>query len=244
MSPNYGAGFVKGDRRFQICMLNLSVVQNANVVVQNKAPQTISSADPYAITNGDPFNGQSFLNYVDLMCWNLLPKSKGSVLINTANPFHMPTLTYGFYTDSDTLKNGLDNDLTATAAMLDIVNSIAEDVNSLLPGSNVKMTTPNAENLIGDGANANDPANYQQNAVAKDLVKAQVLVPFAVPWHPTGTCRMSSSPSSGVVDKKLRVFGCRHLRIADNSIIPIIPSGNTQDVAYAIGEICADLLLH
>jgi choline dehydrogenase len=242
-SPNYGAGFTEGQRKFQIFVLNLSTVALADSLAQLEAPETIDSSHPYAITDGNFLNGQTGLNFLDFMCWNLLPKSKGSALINTGNPFQMPTLDYGFFSDSDELRNGSTSDLTASAAMVDIVNAIAEDFTALVPGSNVVMTNPSPKNIVGNGAPANDPANVQQNTVAKDTIKAQSVTPFSVPWHPTGTCRMSDSPATGVVDKKLRVFGCRRLRCADNSVIPIIPSGNTQNVAYAIGEICADLIL-
>lgn len=59
--------------------------------------------------------------------------------------------------------------------------------------------------------------------------------------HPVGTCMMGEDESS-VVDSALRVRGLDGLRIADASVIPSIPSNNTNATVYAIAEKAADLL--
>ncbi|CAG8887289.1 unnamed protein product [Penicillium egyptiacum] len=55
-------------------------------------------------------------------------------------------------------------------------------------------------------------------------------------FHPCGTARLSKSIHQGVVDSKLRVHGVRNLRIADASVIPIIPDCRIQNSVYLIGE--------
>ena len=45
-----------------------------------------------------------------------------------------------------------------------------------------------------------------------------------------------------VVDDRLRVRGLEGLRIADASIFPTMPSGNTNAPSIMIGERCADFL--
>ncbi|MFC4508314.1 MULTISPECIES: GMC family oxidoreductase [Streptomyces] len=59
--------------------------------------------------------------------------------------------------------------------------------------------------------------------------------------HPVGTCMMGEDEVS-VVDSALRVRGLDGLRVADASVIPSIPSNNTNATVYAIAEKAADLL--
>jgi len=60
-------------------------------------------------------------------------------------------------------------------------------------------------------------------------------------YHPIGTCRMGQGPNT-VVDDQLRVHGLDGLRVADASIFPTMPSGNTNAPSIMVGEKCADLI--
>ena len=59
--------------------------------------------------------------------------------------------------------------------------------------------------------------------------------------HACGTAAMGTGPDA-VVDAELRVFGVDGLRVADASVIPVIPTGNTQAAVIAIAERAADLI--
>lgn len=61
-------------------------------------------------------------------------------------------------------------------------------------------------------------------------------------FHPCGTCKMGLDDMA-VTDPRLRVRGIDRLRIADASVIPIIPTCNTHAPVTMIGERAADFLM-
>jgi len=62
-----------------------------------------------------------------------------------------------------------------------------------------------------------------------------------VAQHPTSTCAMGMGERS-VVDSELRVIGVEGLRVADCSVMPTVPGGNTNLPAFMVGEKAADLI--
>jgi choline dehydrogenase len=62
-------------------------------------------------------------------------------------------------------------------------------------------------------------------------------------WHPAGTCRMGPDPGSGaVVDLQLRVHGVTGLRVADASVLPVIPNAPLNATVLAVAERAAELI--
>lgn len=77
---------------------------------------------------------------------------------------------------------------------------------------------------------------------SRDQVRAFARQAAGTYHHQVGTCKMGTDDLS-VVDPQLRVRGVEGLRVADASIIPFVPSGNTNAPAIMIGEKAAELIL-
>ncbi|GAA2931128.1 GMC family oxidoreductase N-terminal domain-containing protein [Microbacterium luteolum] len=60
--------------------------------------------------------------------------------------------------------------------------------------------------------------------------------------HQVGTCRMGTD-AAAVVDPRLRVHGIEGLRVIDASVMPTVPTGNTNAPAAMIGERGAEFAL-
>jgi choline dehydrogenase-like flavoprotein len=121
-----------------------------------------------------------------------------------------------------------------------VTNSLTEpeDVQALVTGMRrareMAAAGPLAEAVAreifpGDGVESDDD-------LAADLRRRVELI-----YHPVGTCKMGSGEEA-VVDAELRVRGIEGLRVADASIMPVIPGGNTNAPAIMVGERGADLI--
>jgi choline dehydrogenase len=62
-------------------------------------------------------------------------------------------------------------------------------------------------------------------------------------YHPSGTCRMGTDRLA-VTDPELRVRGIDGLRVADASVMPVIPNAHPNATVLAIGEKAAAMLGH
>jgi choline dehydrogenase-like flavoprotein len=83
-------------------------------------------------------------------------------------------------------------------------------------------------------------ANRRGRAPLGDRELLEAAVPMA---HPCGTCAIGrSGDPMAVVDSACRVHGVSGLRVVDASIMPRIPSANTNLPTIMIGERAADLI--
>jgi choline dehydrogenase len=74
-----------------------------------------------------------------------------------------------------------------------------------------------------------------------DEILAHIRRDGGTVYHPCGTARMGED-SLAPVDSRLRLKGVAGLRVADASVMPLVPSSNIQPAALMIGERAAAFL--
>jgi choline dehydrogenase len=142
------------------------------------------------------------------------PQARGHVWLRSADPTDKPRIITNVL--------GPPDDLASLLAGMRLAREIANQ--SPLRETIVKELKPGSE-AVGD------------EDLAADLRRRLMLI-----YHPVGTCRMSNTDQDAVVDSQLRVHGIEGLRVADASIMPIIPGGNTNAPTIMIAEKAADLI--
>ncbi|MEM8502342.1 MAG: GMC family oxidoreductase N-terminal domain-containing protein [Cyanobacteria bacterium P01_D01_bin.1] len=140
------------------------------------------------------------------------PQSRGSVSIRSEDPFAAPVIQPN-YLQSKTDLNVLVEGVRLSRKLADTLAFAPFNGGEIAPGMGCKPLE--IEQYI------------RQNA--------------STVWHPVGTCKMGHDVQA-VVDPQLRVHGIEGLRIADASVMPTIPSGNTNAACIMIGEKAADLI--
>jgi choline dehydrogenase len=143
------------------------------------------------------------------------PHSRGSLRLAGADPLLPPVLDPNYLADN--------RDLDALVTGLGIVREIGR-------------------------ASALDPWRGEEVLPTPDItddaaLRAYVRDSLMTYWHYVGTCRIGMDDMA-VVDERLRVRGIDGLRVADASVIPSIPSANTNATVLAIAERAAELLTH
>lgn len=167
---------------------------------------------PYAIKDPKRRKLQTFPS-MTIACYQLRPESLGSIHIRSADPDAQPAIRFNFLADSIDQRTMVDGfRMMRRIAEARPMDSLRGEEYS--PGRDVR-----SDDEILDWIRANSQTAY----------------------HPIGTCRMGSGPNA-VVDDRLKVQGLDGLRVADASIFPTMPSGNTNAPAIMVGEKAADLI--
>lgn len=78
-------------------------------------------------------------------------------------------------------------------------------------------------------------------ATDDDAMLAYIRGTGTTVYHPCGTCRMGSDDGA-VVDPQLRLHGLAGLRIADASVMPLVPTSNIQPAVMMIAERAAEMM--
>jgi choline dehydrogenase-like flavoprotein len=76
---------------------------------------------------------------------------------------------------------------------------------------------------------------------SRDDVREYIRENATTYQHVVGTCKMGVDELA-VVDPELRVYGVERLRVADASVMPAVPSGNTHAPTTMIAERASDLV--
>ncbi len=76
---------------------------------------------------------------------------------------------------------------------------------------------------------------------SREAIDAFIRETATTNFHVCGTCAMGTA-AAAVVDPECRVHGIEGLRVVDASVMPCIPSGNTNAPTIMIGEKASDLI--
>ncbi|XP_014371795.2 dehydrogenase str4 [Papilio machaon] len=149
------------------------------------------------------------------------PYSRGKILLRSINAVDFPKIYPKYFSDDRDMK-----------LFVKSIKKVMKIVN-----------TPTFK-----GINAKIPRIYFRNCDGYEMASDEYwecmarTITFNV-FHPVGTAKMGkTSDSTTVVDNKLKVKGIKHLRIVDASIMPTIPSVNTNAATMMIAERASDFV--
>ena len=145
------------------------------------------------------------------------PHSEGEIVLGTTDPLDHPIIRMNYYDDPHDMQ-----------VMLAVIRK-ALDLAANWPGELGPLLVPPALAATHGYSEGDAPSDELLTDMAKHYS-------FTV-YHLTSTCRMGD-----VVDAQLRVLGVDGLRVADASVMPNVPSGNTNAAAIMIGEKAAEVL--
>lgn len=152
----------------------------------------------------------------------LHPKSVGHITLRSADPFDHPLIDPKYLTHPD--------DVATLVGVCKIADTIFQQK------ALAKVRGDFKGRVTGCPFDKDkDPDRYWEWCARQHAVTV---------YHPVGTCKVgNASDGARVVDARLRVVGVSGLRVMDASIIPTVPSGNTNAPAIVVGERGADLVL-
>ena len=161
----------------------------------------------------DVIIGQNYPNAISILPGVVRPLSRGWIRLASNNPLDKPLINPNYL--------GVESDLERLIQGVEIAREIfatkafsAWVKQELLPGSDVSD---------------------------RDQLRAFVKQRADSYHHQAGSCKMGSDRLA-VVDPHLRVYGVQGLRVADASVMPVVPSGNCHTGILAIAEKVSDLI--
>jgi choline dehydrogenase len=143
----------------------------------------------------------------------LHPKSKGTVSIVSADAHAAPAIDPNYFSDLTDLRYMIEG--------IKITKEICRQssLQTWIEGIEVPAKIPETEE--------------EYSTLIREYTQSL--------YHPVGTCSLGSLHNS-VVGNDLRVWGCENLRVVDASVIPALPSSNTQSTVLMIAEYASDMI--
>ncbi len=159
-------------------------------------------------------SGYSTGHGVGIDAYTLRPESRGHVTTVSADPFRLPLIDPNFLATEYDLRQQIEGVKLMRHLMSQPSMAALVDREFLFEFDEVRTTE-----------------QYRQ-FVRNHIVSA---------CHPTGTCSMGEGPDA-VVTPQLAVRGLDGLRVADASVMPSVPSCNTQAPTVMVGERVVDFM--
>ncbi|XP_017774435.1 PREDICTED: glucose dehydrogenase [FAD, quinone]-like, partial [Nicrophorus vespilloides] len=159
-----------------------------------------------------------FLMYVVL----LKPKSIGYVTIKSNDPFDFPIIDPKFLSDAENVD-------------IDAIYEATEYLLSLLKTDHYKKLNVTLIKVVFE-------ACKDTEYLSKEYWYCTIRQITMNVYHPVGTCKMDLERHGGIVNKDLKVYGVKRLRVADGSVLPFSLSGHPSMASIMIGEKLSDML--
>ncbi|KIK58977.1 hypothetical protein GYMLUDRAFT_45003 [Collybiopsis luxurians FD-317 M1] len=170
-------------------------------------------------------------NYLSMTTVVVSPASRGSILINSTNPFTPPLIDPGYLTAEFDI-----------AAMKEAFKITYTFLNASVWDGYILAPPPGLPTLSDFFANFN-PANNSITPKLDAQLETYIRNFTGTSAHPVGTVAMSAENASfGAVNPDLRVKGVEGLRVVDASVFPFVTCSHTQVPVYVFAERAAQLI--
>lgn len=165
---------------------------------------------------------QNSSNLFTLQPTVLHPKSMGTLTLKSASPFDYPLIDPNVFSDKH--NSDLETLYQGVLLILKLLETKA------FKSMNVRLALKQF------------PGCEHTEAMSREYWYCYFRRVTRLVYHEVNTCPMDTNASTGVVDRELKVFGIKHLRVADASVIPVPTTGHTNAPCTMIGEKAADLI--